>query len=210
MADPKPLADDASGVHDFLVPDLGEGLVDATVVEWLVAPGDRVSLNQPLCAVETAKAAVEVPSPWAGSVVALGGTVGETLAVGALLVRIALTAPTPGPAVPERQPTLVGYGPDSSTGRRRPKRAPATAEPPLVGTPATKPLAAPPVRKLARDLGVDLAALAPGSGPGGTVTRADVRSGASAGTAPAQASVVVDQPPGSPGDTISVIGVRAR
>src|ERR1700728_3184038 len=117
MADPKPLADDASGVHDFLVPDLGEGLVDATVVEWLVAPGDNVVLNQPLCTVETAKATVEVPSPWAGSVVALGGAVGETLPVGALLVRIASSE-----ATPVRQPPLVGYGPDESTGRRRSRR----------------------------------------------------------------------------------------
>src|ERR1700728_1275260 len=109
MADPKPLADDASGVHDFLVPDLGEGLVDA--------PGDNLVLTQPLCTVETAKATVEVPSPWAGSVVALGGAVGETLPVGALLVRIASSE-----ATPVRQPPLVGYGPDESTGRRRSRR----------------------------------------------------------------------------------------
>jgi 2-oxoisovalerate dehydrogenase E2 component (dihydrolipoyl transacylase) len=62
-----------SGQHDFAVPDLGEGLEEATIVAWLVTVGDRVSLNQPLCTLETAKAEVEVPSPFAGTVTALGG-----------------------------------------------------------------------------------------------------------------------------------------
>ena len=69
-------------VRDFLVPDLGEGLEDATIVGWSVAVGDDVELNQTLCTVETAKAEVEIPSPYAGRVVELGGAEGDTLAVG--------------------------------------------------------------------------------------------------------------------------------
>ena len=76
-------------MRDFLVPDLGEGLEDATITSWSVAVGDDVALNQTLCTVETNKAEVEIPSPYAGRIVELGGAEGETLAVGAVLVRIA-------------------------------------------------------------------------------------------------------------------------
>ncbi|MDO3639847.1 biotin/lipoyl-containing protein, partial [Mycolicibacterium arseniciresistens] len=75
-------------VRDFAVPDLGEGLADATVTAWHVAVGDDVELNQTLCTVETNKAEVEIPSPYAGRIVALGGAAGDTLDVGAPLVRI--------------------------------------------------------------------------------------------------------------------------
>lgn len=113
--------------RDFPLADLGEGLEEATIVEWLVAVGDRVELNQVVCNVETAKAEVEVPSPWAGTVVALGGAAGETIAVGAPLVTIevadeaadrAETASASG-----RQPTLVGYGVDESADQSRRARA---------------------------------------------------------------------------------------
>ena len=82
-------------MRDFLVPDLGEGLEDATITSWSVAVGDEVELNQTLCTVETNKAEVEIPSPYAGRIVELGGADGETLAVGAVLVRIATDAPAP-------------------------------------------------------------------------------------------------------------------
>jgi pyruvate dehydrogenase E2 component (dihydrolipoamide acetyltransferase) len=137
-------------VRDFTVPDLGEGLADATVTAWHVAVGDDVELNQTLCTVETNKAEVEIPSPYAGRVVALGGAAGDTLDVGAPLVRIATAA------APARTAVLVGYGADDSMdGSRRRARA------------------KPPVRKLAADLRVDLASVEP-SGPDGIVTRADV------------------------------------
>src|SRR5690242_10793763 len=90
-----------SEVRDFLVPDLGEGLEDATVTGWNVAVGDDVELNQTLCTVETNKAEVEIPSPYPGRIVELGGAEGDTLAVGSVLVRIATsvaateTAPPP-------------------------------------------------------------------------------------------------------------------
>ncbi len=81
----------ADGVRDFLVPDLGEGLEDATITGWQVAVGDEVELNQMLCTVETNKAEVEIPSPYAGRIVELGGAEGDTLPVGSVLVRIATT-----------------------------------------------------------------------------------------------------------------------
>jgi 2-oxoisovalerate dehydrogenase E2 component (dihydrolipoyl transacylase) len=146
-------------VRDFLVPDLGEGLEDATITGWQVAVGDEVALNQVLCTVETNKAEVEIPSPYAGRVVELGGDEGQTLPVGATLVRIetdAAATPTP------RQPVLVGYGTDAGMDVTR--RPPATS----------RPRAKPPVRKLASELDVDMATVAPGSGPDGIVTRADV------------------------------------
>jgi len=162
-----------TATHDFLVPDLGEGLEDATITSWAVAVGDTVELNQVLCTVETNKAAVEIPSPYAGVVTELGGSEGQTLAVGAVLVRIATDAAVAEPAepkaesnvesevepevkAPERKPVLVGYGADADldTTRRRPR-------------------AKPRVRKLAAELHVDLTGVAP-SGPNGIVTRQDV------------------------------------
>lgn len=147
-------------VREFLVPDLGEGLEDATVTAWSVAVGDDVELNQTLCTVETNKAEVEIPSPYAGRIVELGGRAGDTLPVGAVLVRIATDAEPPAP---NRTPVLVGYGAD---GAMDASRRPA-ADPPH------RPRAKPAVRKLAAERGVDLAALS-GSGPDDIITRDDV------------------------------------
>ncbi|CAN5754647.1 dihydrolipoamide acetyltransferase family protein [soil metagenome] len=129
-------------MSEFAVPDLGEGLEDATIVEWNVRIGDTVTLNQTLCTLETAKAAVEIPSPFAGTITALGGGPGDVLAVGSLLVSV----DTGLGAVPTaRTPVLVGYGADADldvSRRARPKAKPA-------------------VRKLAAELLVDLADVAP-------------------------------------------------
>ncbi|OBJ72308.1 dihydrolipoamide acetyltransferase family protein [Mycobacterium sp. 1274756.6] len=147
----------------FLVPDLGEGLTDVTITSWYVAVGDVVELNQPLCTVETAKAEVEIPSPYAGRITEVCGAPGEVLEVGTLLARIEVPdGDTVGRAVASpnepRRPVLVGYGTDDSFDTSR--RAPAGSY---------RPKAKPKVRKLAADLGVDLAALTPG--PAGVVTR---------------------------------------
>jgi pyruvate dehydrogenase E2 component (dihydrolipoamide acetyltransferase) len=163
--------------HEFRLPDLGEGLAEAEILRWLVAPGDVVTVNQALVEVETAKAAVEIPSPDAGTVVELGAQEGELLAVGARLVVLAVaeepgSSPTAGPPTPERserQAVLVGYGPRESAPVRRRRRTTAVPVQPRAG----RVLAKPPVRKLARDLGLDLARI-PGTGPAGSVTRADV------------------------------------
>ncbi|MGE2728842.1 dihydrolipoamide acetyltransferase family protein [Mycolicibacterium vaccae] len=145
-----------STVQEFLVPDLGEGLEDATIIEWHVHVGDVVELNQPLCTVETHKAQVEIPSPFAGCVTELGGREGQTLSVGSVLVRIATDIETDTADASPRTPVLVGYGADDTMdGSRRRARA------------------KPSVRKLAADLDVDLGRV-DGSGPGGIVTRDDV------------------------------------
>jgi pyruvate dehydrogenase E2 component (dihydrolipoamide acetyltransferase) len=148
-------------VRDFLVPDLGEGLEDATITGWSVAVGDVVELNQTLCTVETNKAEVEIPSPFAGRVVELGGREGDTLPVGTVLARIE-TAAEPRKAEP-RTAVLVGYGADDTLDT---SRRPAAS-------PTDRPLAKPPTRKLAAELNVDLTAVA-GTGPDGIITRADV------------------------------------
>jgi 2-oxoisovalerate dehydrogenase E2 component (dihydrolipoyl transacylase) len=144
-------------VKPFLVPDLGEGLEDATLTSWSVEVGDVVELNQTLCSLETAKAEVEIPSPYAGRVVERCGDVGDVLPVGSVLVRFE----TEGAEPQGRNPVLVGYGADDAMDTsRRP--------------PGNRPRAAPAVRKLAKDLHVDLAALQPGSGGNGVIRREDV------------------------------------
>jgi 2-oxoisovalerate dehydrogenase E2 component (dihydrolipoyl transacylase) len=153
--------------RDFLLPDLGEGLEDAEVVQWLVAEGDRIELNQILAEVNTAKASVELPSPWAGVVERLHAAPGDVVAVGAALVSVRVDDAPEG-AQGGRVPVLVGYGVDE----------PADAPPAPVATPTPDPgaqiaAATPAVRKLAKDRGVDLSALV-GSGPGGRITREDV------------------------------------
>ena len=162
-----------AAVHDFLVPDLGEGLEDATITSWSVAVGDDVALNQTLCTVETNKAEVEIPSPYAGRIVELGGPEGATLNVGSLLARIAseATADAPpgavaeaAPETPKRTPVLVGYGADEEMDTSRRSTA----------APSGRARAKPPVRKLAAELNIDLTALTPGSGPEGVITRDDV------------------------------------
>lgn len=197
--------------RDFALPDLGEGLEDAILVEWHVAAGDSVSLNDVLCTVETAKATVDLPSPFGGTVVERIGEPGETIAVGAILVRIDAgdTVEPVDADAGKRTPTLVGYGPAEGPVRRR-RRAPAdTPRAPVTSVPtstSSRSLAAPPVRKLARDRGIDLAALAPGSGPNGIITRADVEQ---VDRAEQAVSWHVARPPHA-SQVIPVHGVRAR
>lgn len=151
----------------FAMPDLGEGLEEGTIVSWLVAEGDDVALNQPLVEVETAKASVEIPSPFAGRIATLHGDVDGVVAVGAPLVTFVVKgAPVP-PVEPE-----PADGPEPP------------AEPPEPDGDQGQPVAATPVvRKLAKELGVDLRVVAP-TGSGGRVTADDVR--AAAAGAPAE------------------------
>jgi 2-oxoisovalerate dehydrogenase E2 component (dihydrolipoyl transacylase) len=239
-------------LRQFKLPDVGEGLTEGEILSWLVAVGDTVTVNQPLCEVETAKAAVELPSPYAGTVTELLFEPGTTVDVGAPIITIDVGGPGGGggDAAPAAEPAgtgligetnangrtavLVGYGPRSTEARRRPRThgagaaARATApqvlpeadygsgshRPPLLatapdatvkpvrhggletgraaeahvrvadtapaptgsgvpGTGALRPLAKPPVRKYAKDVGVDLTTVR-GTGAGGVITRADV------------------------------------
>ncbi|MCZ3388921.1 MAG: 2-oxo acid dehydrogenase subunit E2 [Actinomycetia bacterium] len=206
----------------FCLPDLGEGLTEGEVLRWLVAAGDTVAINQPLVEVETAKAAVELPSPYSGTVVALHAAEGDLLPVGAPLVTIASDVDTdgesgisPSDSVSAESephegtgPLLVGYGvTESATRRRRRVGAPSPhgTERPEAGPPGepVKPVrhgglevgraaeakfadidasavtarAKPPVRRLAKQLGIDLADVRP-TGRDGTVTRDDVEAAA--------------------------------
>ncbi|HEX3707020.1 MAG TPA: dihydrolipoamide acetyltransferase family protein [Mycobacteriales bacterium] len=176
-------------IKEFLLPDLGEGLTEAEILHWLVAEGDTVTLNQPIVEVETAKAAVEIPSPYAGLVTALHHAEGDTVDVGRPIISFDVDEPViqggdlvpsaPKPDDEEKISVLVGSGPKSGKLTRRPRKAEAAAS---TGEPTpvlaeVRVLAKPPVRKLARELGVDLRAVGR-SGPGGSVTRADVRSAA--------------------------------
>ena len=176
----------------FTLPDLGEGLEEAVVSEWLVAEGDEVSLNQPFVEIETAKATVEVPAPFAGRIGKLHAAAGATIAVGAPLVTFEVmedgdldaSAAGPRPGAGTVDTTDEGAGAASPAALR------ADASVPAAGA-TSAPTATPAVRRLAKDLGVDLSVVS-GSGPGGRVTREDVesfaRSGVHAASYPATTS----------------------
>ena len=171
--------------REFKLPDLGEGLTEGEVVRWLVAEGDAIVLNQPIVEVETAKAVVEIPSPYAGTVVKLHAAEGDSLDVGAPLISVdtggGATEPHPATSTaepepepePELQATLVGPGERQQTRRRRIAGHPRATNGPSPAAPAERPKATPPVRRYAKDRGVDLAVLV-GTGKDGRITREDV------------------------------------
>jgi 2-oxoisovalerate dehydrogenase E2 component (dihydrolipoyl transacylase) len=215
---------------EFKLPDVGEGLTEADIVSWHVKPGDKIEDGQVVVEIETAKAVVELPSPYAGTVTRLLATEGQTVEVGTPIIAVDVAgadgardataaepaaeqaaaepagessageaaAPEETPEQPGRQAVLVGYGVKPGSTTRRPRQKPPTRPgsypsspsmpqggsggppPPSAAVPAQpsgaalRALAKPPVRRLARDLGVDLAGLT-GSGPEGSVTREDVQ-----------------------------------
>ena len=241
-----------SELKQFRLPDVGEGLTEADIVKWHVQPGDKVTVNQIIVEIETAKAVVELPSPYEGVVAGLLVAEGTTADVGTPIISVDVgpdAGRSPHPPAPrgstsadlippaaaeagvepgiegtlapkeERQAVLVGYGVKLGSTTRRPRKAPASARVPEsapdspasfapaaastasgpaasstssaaatggFGSGAAGPgadqgtavLAKPPVRKLAKDLGVDLARLS-GTGPGGSITRDDVQAAAS-------------------------------
>jgi 2-oxoisovalerate dehydrogenase E2 component (dihydrolipoyl transacylase) len=235
-------------VKEFKLPDVGEGLTEADIVAWHVKPGDRVEDGQVIVEIETAKAVVELPSPWDGTVARLLAEVGQTVDVGVPIIAIQLDSPAgsadaapshpavsgaavektdyaeralvppaatadqspagepepqpsqsqpsqPQPSQPQRQAVLVGYGVKASATTRRARKVTATRsemaevptgpETPVAALrlpsdparPTVRALAKPPVRKLAKDLGISLAELT-GSGPDGSITRDDVQQAA--------------------------------
>jgi 2-oxoisovalerate dehydrogenase E2 component (dihydrolipoyl transacylase) len=223
-------------LKEFKLPDVGEGLTEADIVAWHVKPGDQVEVNQIIVEIETAKAVVELPSPWDGTVARLLVEEGQTVDVGIPIIAVevagagsavagkndsaersvvpapATTAPPPAEAPPaeegppERQAVLVGYGVKASSTARRARKpaapAAAAAEPAVAARPAVaaepavtpepaliRALAKPPVRRLAKDLGINLAELT-GSGPDGTITRDDVHRAAGGTTLRSEQEVV--------------------
>ncbi len=180
----------------FRLPDVGEGLTEAEILRWHVRPGDVIVINQPIVEIETAKASVELPSPYAGTVETLHAEEGAIVPVGSPIISIR-PAQAQAPASSDRQSVLVGYGVRENASVTRRQRRATTDEPeaaspvepvePAANGSRERVRAKPPVRKLARDLGVDLSRV-PATGPHGEVTRSDVL--ASNGGAPVSA-----QPP---------------
>jgi len=230
--------DNMAELKEFKLPDVGEGLTEADILRWDVKVGDSVTVNQILVEVETAKAAVELPSPYAGVIHAIHVDEGSTVPVGQPIVTLKVGdgevagAPAhagtpkedlvpsiePAPATeavpsveavaevgaaaakPQRQAVLVGYGVSEARGRRR-RRQPSQEQPAPSANPAFEVtpgagavtpasdrsvLAKPPVRKLAKTLGVDLSAIV-ATGPNGSISRDDVQA-AAAGTVPGPAA----------------------
>lgn len=169
---------------DFLLPDLGEGIAEAQIVRVLVKQGDRVEQDQYLMEVETDKAAVEIPSPYAGIVQTVHVKEGQTVNVGAMIVSIddGSAAKASAPASKSAAPAAKAA---ASTPAQSGRTAVVEAEAPAASVPTfdkTTVPAAPAVRKLAREMGVDIERLR-GSGPGGRVTKEDVEGAKSGGQA---------------------------
>ena len=185
--------------REFKLPDLGEGLTDGEVVRWLVAVGDAIALNQPIVEIETAKAVVEIPAPYAGTVVKLHAGEGESLDVGAPLISVDTAGGSGGLRLAPRRTGRPPRRPRSRWRRRRnlsrsfrppwsgrgsasrsagagsaaTPAAPTAPRPPPRPRAAQRPRATPPVRRYAKDRGVDLTALV-GTGRDGRITRDDV------------------------------------
>ncbi|MFA5538164.1 MAG: dihydrolipoamide acetyltransferase family protein [Gemmobacter sp.] len=190
------------GVHSIRMPDIGEGIAEAEIAEWLVSPGQMVREDEPLAAVMTDKATVEIPSPVAGKVLWLAGEPGDILAVGAELIRLEV----------EGDGNLAPGAAEETEPEPQPQARPPAAPPPPRPAPAAalrpegeRPVAPPSVRRRAREAGVDLRQVR-GSGPFGRITQDDLSAFiASGGVAAA---------PGPRPDTsveeIRVIGLRRK
>lgn len=208
----------------FKLPDLGEGTVDAEIVEWHVKVGDRVKEGDIIADVMTDKANVEVPAPVDGRVLRTSGQPGDLVAVGAELIALETdtTAAAAPASVPAPQKPVAVEKPDASESRAEP-RAPETAEP-AVTVPATAPLAAPTadaageervkvitspaIRRRAKEAGVDLQRVA-GSGPRGRILRRDLEAALAGGGRPAVSTDARgDSAEQDEFDAVKVIGIR--
>lgn len=180
------------GVHIIKMPDLGEGIAEVEVVAWRVQVGDTIVEDQVLADVMTDKATVEIPSPVHGTVTALGGALGQALAVGAELIRLevegegnehlsarapARAAAVPAAAVPAAPAPAAPAAVAQAAAPAQPATAPLLKQPSAASAPlrahGEKPLAPPAVRQRAWDLGIELQ-FVHGSGPAGRITHADL------------------------------------
>ncbi|MDO8770122.1 MAG: dihydrolipoamide acetyltransferase family protein [Burkholderiaceae bacterium] len=200
------------------MPDLGEGITEVELVAWRVKPGDRVAEDQVLADVMTDKATVEIPSPVVGTVLALGGAVGQVLAVGAELIRIEVEGSgTPGEAAPSVLTVPQGAAASMSvvpaltpapTPTSIPTSTPDASTPPSPS--ADKPIASPAVRRRAWELGIDLQQVA-ASGPGGRIMQADLDAHvAMHGTAPPALAGSTGLVQRNDEEKVPVIGLRRR
>ncbi|MCP5287677.1 MAG: 2-oxo acid dehydrogenase subunit E2 [Burkholderiaceae bacterium] len=221
------------GLYAIKMPDIGEGIAEVELVAWHVAPGDKVAEDQVLAEVMTDKASVEVPSPVAGTVVALGGEVGQVMAVGSELIRLEVEgagnlaagaaapageAPRPAADAPAPRPS-----PRPAEAAPEPAREAAAVRAPAVSRLAAcrqraraaaraageRPLASPAVRHRAWELGIALQ-FVPGSGPAGRITHADLDAFVAAGGRPAPAAAASGLQPRHDEQVLPVIGLRRR
>ncbi len=202
------------GIFAIRLPDVGEGIAEAELVEWHVNVGDVVREDDVLAAVMTDKAAVEVPSSVDGKVLALGGNIGDMIAIGAVLIRIEVdgegnesgAAQEPVAAPVEAKPEVV-----EAVAKPEPKPAAkpvaaSVATAPVKRAAGTKPLASPSVRARAREEGVDLRQV-PGSGAAGRISHADLDNWIASGGIQ-QGTVVRGQNAGV--EEVRVIGMRRK
>lgn len=227
--------------QEFPLPDVGEGLTEAEIVTWMVAPGDAVALNQVICEIETAKSLVELPSPFDGVVTELLADIGQTVPVGQPILRVRIAGTEPEASTPQAAAdtriaaeaaeivadttssvahetetgpaVLVGYGAAGVVKSRRRRGG----EPLLDGLPATHAtvsvaavvpaLVKPPVRKLAKDLGVNLTEVQ-GTGTAGEILRHDVERTAS--QASVFRNIVTPEVPAVREERIPLKGVRKQ
>lgn len=194
--------------HVVKLPDVGEGIAEAELVEWHVKVGDVVSADATLAAVMTDKATVEIHSPVDGEIAWLGGEIGHKIAVGSDLVRLKRS----GEAESERPPPKAGPAPSAEPAHpeaepaRPAAREPTSAPRPAPRARAVKPTASPAVRRRAQEAGIDLRQV-PGTGPAGRITHDDLDAFAARETGPSrplsrQRSTAVEE--------VKVIGLRRR
>jgi pyruvate dehydrogenase E2 component (dihydrolipoamide acetyltransferase) len=192
--------------REFRLPDIGEGLTEAEIVRWLVQVGDEVQEDQPIVEVETDKAVVEIPSPYAGVIVSHGGNEGDVIAVGEVLVTIGEpgeVAPSQGEPPEQAGDDRTATDPEPIVGSLGSDVETLTTSQPRPSVP-TAVKALPVVRKLARDNDVDLEVIE-GSGPGGRILREDVEAviAARAGTPAPEVHHAVDYEPVGAGHGVS-------
>lgn len=206
------------GIHAIRMPDIGEGIAEAEIAEWLVQPGDVLREDDPMVAVMTDKATVEIPSPVTGTVVWQAGEPGQIIAVGAELIRLEVDGPgnlaegaAPAAAAP---PAAKAPEPEAQPAPQpQPEPEPAPQPKPAARVPTTaplraegeRPIASPSVRARAREAGVDLR-LVRGSGPAGRIGHEDLDGFIASGGIPAPSGPQPDQTV----EDIRVIGLRRK
>ena len=204
------------GIFAFKLPDIGEGVVEGEVVEWMVAVGDTVKEDDPILSVMTDKATVEIPSPTDGVVKSLVGEPGTILAVGQVCIEFETEgegtpveeAPAPVEEVVEESPAPEPEPVKEEVAPAAPPAAPAPAPTPVVvAAPGARPLASPAVRQRARESGIDLTTVA-GSGPAGRITHGDLDSWKEAGSPVAAAGPSRAARTGT--TEVPVIGLRRK
>jgi len=198
------------GIFAFKLPDIGEGVVEGEVVEWMVSVGDSVKEDDPILSVMTDKATVEIPSPTDGVVKSVVGEPGTVLAVG----QVCIEFETDGEGTPtEEEPEPVEEeveepAPEPVEEVEETVSEPTPASTPVVvAAPGARPLASPAVRQRARESGIDLATLS-GSGPAGRITHADLDSWKAAGSPVAAAGPSRSAQTGT--TEVPVIGLRRK